>query len=95
MVWDATSLTRQQRGLVDSVARRRNALIEHRVHLAPAAELEARNAQRAHPVPAQVLDAQLRRFDPPYPGEAHRVVYADTVGDGAAFDVLGYSVWEG
>ena len=95
VVWDATSLTRQQRALVDDVARRRDALIEHLVHLAPAAELEQRNAERAHPVPAKVLDAQLRRFDPPYPGEAHRAVYVDTVGDDAAFDMLGYSVWEG
>lgn len=95
VVWDATSLLRQQRGLVDGVARRRNALIEHRVHLAPASVLLARNAGRAHPVPANVLTAQLRRFDPPYPGEAHRTVYADTVDDGAAFDMLGYSVWEG
>jgi predicted kinase len=95
VVWDATSLTRQQRGLVDAVARRRNALIEHLVHLAPESVLQERNASRAHPVPAKVLAAQLRRFEPPYPGEAHRAVYADTVGDDAAYDVLGYSVWEG
>ena len=95
MVWDATSLTRQQRTLVDDAARRRNALIEHRVHLAPASVVEQRNAQRAHPVPAKVLAAQLRRFDPPYPGEAHRAVYVDTVGDDAAYDTLAYSIWEG
>jgi predicted kinase len=95
VIWDATSLTRQQRGLVDAAARRRNALIEHRVHLAPASVLEERNASRAHPVPAKVLAAQLRRFEPPYAGKAHRAVYADTVGDDAAYDVLGYSIWEG
>ncbi|MBS2549482.1 AAA family ATPase [Catenulispora sp. NL8] len=101
VVWDATSLTRQQRGLVDGAARRRNALIEHRVHLAPAAVLEERNAQRANPVPAKVLTAQVRRFDPPYPGEAHRATYVDTVdGDAsfdcdASFDSLAYSIWEG
>jgi predicted kinase len=94
VVWDATSLMRQQRGLVDGIARRRNALVVHWVHLAPAAALEERNARRAHPVPPQVLAAQLRRFDPPYPGEAHRAVYADTVGDDAAFDALGSSIWE-
>jgi len=65
------------------------------VHLAPESVLEERNASRAHPVPAKVLAAQLRRFEPPYAGEAHRTVYADTVGDDAAYDVLGYSVWEG
>lgn len=95
VIWDATSLTRQQRGLVDGVARRRNALIEHLVHLAPESVLEERNASRAHPVPAKVLAAQVRRFEPPYAGEAHRAVYADTAGDDAAYDVLGYSVWEG
>ncbi|WP_194924972.1 RNA ligase family protein [Catenulispora pinisilvae] len=95
VVWDATSLTRQQRGLVDGAARRRNALIEHRVHLAPAAVLEERNAQRANPVPAKVLAAQVRRFDPPYPGEAHRATYVDTVGGDASFDGLAYSIWEG
>ncbi|MBS2537071.1 AAA family ATPase [Catenulispora sp. NF23] len=101
VVWDATSLTRQQRGLVDGAARRRNALIDHRVHLAPAAVLEERNAQRANPVPANVLTAQVRRFDPPYPGEAHRATYVDTVdGDAsfdcdASFDSLAYSIWEG
>ncbi|MEY9906795.1 putative kinase [Catenulispora sp. MAP12-49] len=95
VVWDATSLTRQQRGLVDAVARRRNALVEHLVHLAPEPVVQERNAERAHPVPAKVLAAQLRRFDPPYPGEAHRTVYADTVADDAAHDVLAYSIWEG
>lgn len=95
VVWDATSLTRQQRGLVDGIARRRDALVEHLVHLAPASVVRERNAQRAHPVPAKVLDAQLHRFDPPYPGEAHRAVYADTVGEDAAYDVLAYSIWEG
>ncbi|MFL6116616.1 MAG: RNA ligase family protein [Catenulispora sp.] len=81
VVWDATSLTRQQRSLVDRVAKRRNALIEHRVLLASASELAARNREREHPVPADVLDAQLRRFDPPYPGEAHRVSYSASRAD--------------
>ncbi|WP_194915381.1 RNA ligase family protein [Catenulispora rubra] len=95
VVWDATSLTRQQRSLVGGVARRRNALTEYVVHLAPGPVLEKRNAGRAHSVPAKVLAAQVRRFDPPYPGEAHRAVYVDTVGEDSAFDVLGPSVWEG
>jgi predicted kinase len=95
VVWDATSLTRQQRGLVGAVARRRNALTEYVVHLAPVSVVEERNVQRAHPVPAKVLAAQLRRFDPPYPGEAHRTVYVDTVSEDRAFDVLASSVWEG
>ncbi|MBK3624226.1 AAA family ATPase [Streptomyces sp. MBT49] len=84
VVWDATSLNPHQRSLVHAVARRRNALITHAVFLTDEDELTRRNATRAHPVPADVLTAQLRRFVPPYPGQAHRSWYVDaegTVGD--------------
>lgn len=80
VVWDATSLTRQQRSLVASVARRRNALTTHAVLVVEEAEVRRRNADRAHPVPADVLAAQLRRFAPPYPGEAHRIWYVGASG---------------
>ncbi|WP_405706699.1 AAA family ATPase [Streptomyces xanthophaeus] len=80
VVWDATSLTDQQRGLAGSVARRRDALVTHAVVLTGEAELLRRNAVRAHPVPAQVLASQLRRFDPPYPGQAHRTWYVGARG---------------
>ncbi|WP_031152075.1 RNA ligase family protein [Streptomyces xanthophaeus] len=80
VVWDATSLTDQQRGLAGSVARRRDALVTHAVVLTDEAELQRRNAVRAHPVPAQVLASQLRRFDPPYPGQAHRTWYVGARG---------------
>lgn len=86
VVWDATSLTAQQRGLAGAVARRRDALVTHAVLLVEEAELMRRNSTRTHPVPETVLTAQLRRFAPPYPGEAHRTWYigADgTVGDTA------------
>jgi predicted kinase len=84
VVWDATSLNPHQRSLVHAVARRRDALITHAVMLADHDELLRRNATRAHPVPPDVLTGQLRRFVPPYPGQAHRTWYvgADgTVGD--------------
>ncbi|MFE0456613.1 RNA ligase family protein [Streptomyces sp. NPDC058914] len=84
VVWDATSLNPHQRSLVHAVARRRDALITHAVMLADQDELVRRNATRAHPVPPDVLTGQLRRFVPPYPGQAHRTWYvgADgTVGD--------------
>ncbi|WP_328930168.1 AAA family ATPase [Streptomyces sp. NBC_00190] len=87
VVWDATSLTDQQRGLAGSVARRRDALVTHAVVLVDEEELVRRNAARPHPVPPQVLDSQLHRFSPPYPGQAHRTWYIgagggveDTVG---------------
>ncbi|MFB6613645.1 RNA ligase family protein [Streptomyces sp. NPDC085524] len=86
VVWDATSLTDQQRGLAGSVARRRDALVTHAVLLVGEEELGRRNAVRPHPVPAAVLTSQLHRFSPPYPGQAHRTWYvgADgSVADGA------------
>ncbi|MBW5485168.1 AAA family ATPase, partial [Streptomyces bambusae] len=88
VVWDATSLTEQQRSLVRAVARRRNALVTHVVVLVDEDELVRRNQTRAHPVPPDVLGSQLRRFDPPYPGRgAHRTWYVGA--DGAVGDTAG------
>ncbi|WP_392894562.1 RNA ligase family protein [Streptomyces sp. LN699] len=75
VVWDATSLNEQQRGLAGAVARRRDALVTHAVAWVEGAELVRRNTVRPHPVPAAVLESQLRRFAPPYPGRAHRTWY--------------------
>ncbi|MFF6807934.1 RNA ligase family protein [Streptomyces sp. NPDC012616] len=80
VVWDATSLNPRQRSLVHAVARRRDALVTHVVVLADEDELGRRNAARAHPVPSDVLAGQLRRFVPPYPGEAHRTWYVGADG---------------
>ncbi|MFJ7049209.1 RNA ligase family protein [Streptomyces sp. NPDC101112] len=80
VVWDATSLTRQQRSLVHAVAHRRDALLTHAVVLVDEDELVRRNARREHPVPAEVLTAQVRRFSPPYPGDAHRTWYVGASG---------------
>ncbi|WNZ09251.1 RNA ligase family protein [Streptomyces sp. 11x1] len=79
-VWDATSLTHQQRSLVHAVAHRRNALITHAVVLVDEDALVRRNGRREHPVPPDVLTAQLRRFTPPYPGDAHRTWYIGASG---------------
>lgn len=83
VVWDATSLTTRQRALAGAVARRRDALVTHAVLLVEEAELMRRNSRRAYPVPEQVLTSQLRRFAPPYPGEAHRTWY---IGPGGAVE---------
>lgn len=83
VVWDATSLNRQQRSLVGALARRRDALVTHAVLLVDEAELVRRNAVRPHPVPSDVLTGQIRRFAPPYPGDAHRTWY---VGAGGAVE---------
>ncbi|MBB5803935.1 putative kinase [Saccharothrix ecbatanensis] len=75
VVWDATSLVDQQRSLVHAVARRHDAMVTHAVVLVDEREVSRRNATRAHAVPAAVLDAQARRFSPPYPWQAHRTWY--------------------
>ncbi|MEW2397550.1 RNA ligase family protein [Streptomyces sp. NPDC046862] len=75
VVWDATSLNKQQRSLVPALAHRHDALLTHAVFLVDEDELVRRNARREHPVPPEVLTAQLRRFGPPYPGDAHRTWY--------------------
>jgi predicted kinase len=80
VVWDATSLTPQQRATVHAVARRRDALTTHAVMLVEEDELHRRNAGRPHPVPPHVLAAQARRFAPPYPGQAHRTWYVSAAG---------------
>jgi predicted kinase len=80
VVWDATSLNRRQRGMIETVAARRDALVTNVVLLVPADELFRRNGSRKHPVPPEVLSAQLGRFSPPYPGEAHRTWYVGPSG---------------
>ncbi len=80
VVWDATSLNPHQRSLVHAVARRRDALVTHAVLVTGEDELVRRNAGRAHPVPADVLAGQLRRYVPPYPGQAHRTWYVGADG---------------
>jgi predicted kinase len=79
-VWDATSLNKQQRSVVHATARRHDALITHAVVLVDEDELVRRNAHREHPVPPAVLTEQLRRFGPPYPGDAHRTWYIGASG---------------
>ncbi|MFJ6795192.1 RNA ligase family protein [Streptomyces sp. NPDC091268] len=88
VVWDATSLTAQQRGLAGAVARRRDALVTHAVLLVDEPELLRRNAVRAHPVPPPVLAAQLHRYGPPYAGQAHRTWYVGAAG--AVEDTAGH-----
>ena len=80
VVWDATSLDPHQRSVIHATAHRRDALLTHAVAWVGAAELTARNARRDHPVPPDVLASQLRRFVPPYPGQAHRTWYIGTSG---------------
>jgi predicted kinase len=80
VIWDATSLDPRMRSLVNRYARGRNALVTHAVVLVEEDELVRRNLIRAHPVPPNVLAAQMRRFVPPYPGQVHRTWYIDSEG---------------
>ncbi|CCH31287.1 RNA ligase family protein [Actinosynnema sp. NPDC047251] len=81
VVWDATSLTAGQRVAVHAVARRHDAWLTHAVLLVGEQEAARRNGSRACPVPGQVLAAQARRFDPPYPWQAHRTWYVGAAGE--------------
>lgn len=92
VVWDATSLTPQQRRLVHGVAERRDALITHAVLVISEDEVIRRNADREHRVPPEVLATQLARFCPPYPGEAHRTWY---IGQGGTVDAVAGTICGG
>ncbi|GIH29045.1 hypothetical protein Aph01nite_73550 [Acrocarpospora phusangensis] len=87
VVWDATALNRGQRSLVQRVARGRGALVTYAVMLVPEEVVARRNADRAYPVPDGVLASQLRRFAPPFPGEAHRIWYIGS--EGTVLDTAG------
>ncbi|HET9170225.1 MAG TPA: RNA ligase family protein [Actinospica sp.] len=87
VLWDATGLTRPQRRLVLRAAEAADASTTQAVFLVDERTLRERNAARSHPVPENVLAGQLRRYQPPYPGEAHRIWYLG--GDGATADADG------
>ncbi len=86
VIWDATALTPQQRRLVHVAALRHDALLTHAVMMVPDDVVRRRNAARENEVPEAVLSTQLRRFCPPYPGEAHRTRYVDAHGTVADSD---------
>ena len=87
VIWDATSLNRPQRNLVLRAAQTTDAYVTQAVFLVEESALRARNAARFHPVPANVLTSQIHRYQPPYPGEAHRTWYVG--GEGTIGDVDG------
>ena len=86
VAWDATCLNAQQRSTVERLAYERTALVTHAVMVTGEAELRRRNETREHRVPPDVLRTQLHRYEPPYPGQAHRTWY---VADGAVADTAG------
>ena len=80
-VWNATNLSRQVRGnwlglFADYKARVRIVYLE-----VPEAVLLRQNKQRAHAVPAAVIERLLDRWEVPDLTEAHRVEYV--IGEGS------------
>ena len=74
-VWNATNVSRQHRDRVIRLATDYRART-HLVHVeAPAERLYAQNADRADAVPTKVIDALLRRWQPPSPAEAHALTW--------------------
>ncbi|MEO3854669.1 RNA ligase family protein [Acrocarpospora sp. B8E8] len=87
VIWDATALNRRQRSVLLKAAQRRDALTTYAVMLVREDVVVQRNANRPYPVPANVLTSQLRRFGPPFPGEAHRIWYIGE--EGTVLDTAG------
>ena len=78
VVWDATSLTKNQRSAVLALGFDYGALTTL-IALQPAAsDLFARNRTRRDAVPDPVLTAQIAKTDFPYADEAHRVILGST-----------------
>ena len=73
VVWDATSLRRDQRSQVLALGEAYGALTRIHVAWTPPAVFTARNAARPEPVPPAVLAAQLNALEFPDATEAHTV----------------------
>jgi len=75
-VWNATSLSRMQRGKVLGIAADYNARVRIVCVEAGVADLRAQNAGRAHPVDEAGIARMLHAWEFPTPVEAHRVEIA-------------------
>ena len=88
VIWDATNLRREFRRELVTLGEAYGAVVSIVAFLMSPAALQRRNRNRPYPVPSQVLDGQLRRFDFPYAAEAHRLVVVDEAGaEQAAFPI--------
>ncbi len=81
VIWDATNLRREHRRELVNLAEAYGAIVTLVTFLLSSDELHARNRRRAHQVPDQALDHQIRRFDLPYPFEAHELVIVNSDGE--------------
>lgn len=73
VIWDATSLRRDQRSQVLRLGEDYGALTRIHVAWTPPAQFTARNTARSSPVPGAVLTAQLDALEFPEAGEAHEI----------------------
>jgi predicted kinase len=77
-VWNATNISRQQRDLCIGLAAAYHARVEIVALEASPEVVHARNSSREAPVPAQVVDRLMDRWEAPDLTEAHRVERVDT-----------------
>ena len=85
-IWDATSLNRELRGNIITLALDYHARVKLVTFLMPEDQLRQRNRDREHHVPEEVLTRQLERFDLPYADEAHEVCCIGV--DGETIDII-------
>ncbi len=81
VIWDATSLYRDQRNAIVELGMKYRACVTLVVFHLPESLLYERNRARSHPVPDAVLQRQIERMNFPYPDEAHHVLYVDESGN--------------
>ena len=80
VVWDATSLRRDQRAMICELGFTYRALVTLVTFHLTQDEYSARNKVREHAVPQRVLDNQLLRWEYPDVQEAHRLLVVDDKG---------------
>ena len=81
VIWDATNLRREFRRELVSLGEAYGAVVTVVTFFLDPLTLHLRNRDRPYPIPADILDRQLRRFDFPYAAEAHRLLVVDGQGE--------------
>ncbi|MDX2012567.1 MAG: AAA family ATPase [Myxococcaceae bacterium] len=83
--WSATNLRRRERRALVAWLTSRGATVTLRAIEAPWRVQRARNRSRSARVPEPVIERMLARWEPPWPGEAHHLCFAED-GREVAFD---------
>ena len=81
VVWDATNIRRQHRNAITQLGFNYHAFVTLVVFHMPEREFFARNRQRPHAIPDQILQRQLDNIEWPYVTDAHRVIFVDEEGE--------------